>query len=38
MTGSATVMYDAPGPKARAVNRVIAVAFTALVGAVGAWV
>lgn len=38
MTGSATVMYDAPGPKARAVNRIIAVVFTALVVAAGAWV
>ncbi|WP_078315722.1 amino acid ABC transporter permease [Mycobacterium sp. D16Q16] len=38
MTGSATVMYDAPGPKARAVNRIIAVAFTAFVGAAAAWV
>ncbi|MGH3954973.1 MAG: amino acid ABC transporter permease [Mycobacterium sp.] len=38
MTGSATVMYDAPGPKARAVNRIIAVAFTVLVGAAAAWV
>ncbi len=38
MTGSATVMYDAPGPKARAVNRIIAVAFMVLVGAAAAWV
>lgn len=37
MTG-ATVMYDAPGPKGRALNRIIAVVFTALVGVVAAWV
>ncbi|AMT71606.1 amino acid ABC transporter permease [Mycobacteroides immunogenum] len=38
MTGGATVMYDTPGPKGRALNRVIAVAFTALVCAAAAWV
>lgn len=37
MTG-ATVMYDAPGPKGRALHRIIAVVFTALVGVVAAWV
>ncbi|NGX08475.1 ABC transporter permease subunit [Mycobacteroides franklinii] len=38
MTGSATVMYDAPGPKARALHRIIAVAFAVVVGAVAAWI
>ncbi|MEU9807403.1 amino acid ABC transporter permease [Mycobacterium sp. NPDC050853] len=38
MSDSATVMYDAPGPKARALNRVITVVFTALVIAIAAWV
>lgn len=38
MTGSATVMYDAPGPKARALHRIFAVAFAVVVGAVAAWI
>lgn len=38
MTGSATVMYDAPGPKARALHRIIAVAFAVVVGTVAAWI
>ncbi|GKT30897.1 Glutamate transport system permease protein GluD, partial [Aduncisulcus paluster] len=38
LTFGATVMYDAPGPKARALHRIIAVAFAVVVGAVAAWI
>ncbi|MGH3723645.1 MAG: amino acid ABC transporter permease [Mycobacterium sp.] len=38
MSDNSTVMYDAPGPKARALNRLIAVGFTTLVIALAAWV
>ncbi|MUM17258.1 amino acid ABC transporter permease [Mycobacterium sp. CBMA271] len=38
MSDTATVMYDAPGPKARALNRIITLGFAALVIALAAWV
>ncbi|MGV9714143.1 amino acid ABC transporter permease [Gordonia sp. NPDC003424] len=38
MSGNATVLYDAPGPKARLRNNIIAVVFIALIIAIIAWV
>lgn len=35
-TATSTVLYDAPGPRARARNNIIAVAFVLVIGAVGA--
>ncbi|MCH5642478.1 MULTISPECIES: amino acid ABC transporter permease [unclassified Gordonia (in: high G+C Gram-positive bacteria)] len=38
MSADATVLYDAPGPKARMRNRIIAVVFIAVLIAIAAWV
>ncbi|MFT4201652.1 amino acid ABC transporter permease [Gordonia sp. (in: high G+C Gram-positive bacteria)] len=38
MSADATVLYDAPGPRARARNAAVAVAFVLVLGAVAAWV
>ncbi|MFM9376250.1 amino acid ABC transporter permease [Gordonia sp. VNK21] len=38
MSGQSTVLYDAPGPRARVRNAVIAVVFTALLVALLTWV
>ena len=34
----ATVLYDAPGPKAQARNRIITVAFLAVIATIAIWV